>query len=154
MSNSEGQKRKLAKAYRDNEEVSVRLSKDSLSGSDSLFVPKRPVNKINKNASNGRGTEVTISKANIRKQTGSGGPKIRKIGRGDPKIGPWNPPPFIGKWGGKQYGRGWLDMVDPLNSVEEWFVDTVQKNSRGRGQKGEGADWIKYILGSKNMMLA
>ena len=47
---SEAQKRKLAKAYRDNEEVSIRLSKDSFSGSDSLFVPKRTVNKINENA--------------------------------------------------------------------------------------------------------
>ena len=37
---SERQKKKLAKADRDNEEVRIRLSKDSLSGSDSLFVPK------------------------------------------------------------------------------------------------------------------
>ena len=48
--------------------------------------------------------------------------------KGGPKIGPWNPPAFIGNWGDKQYGRGWLDMEGHLNTVEEWFVDTVKKN--------------------------
>ena len=37
---SEGQKRKLAKAYRDNEEVSIKLAHKNLSGSDTLMVPK------------------------------------------------------------------------------------------------------------------
>ena len=45
-------------------------------------------------------------------------------------------------------------MIGPLNTVEEWFVDTVKKKSRGRGQKGKGADWIKYLLGPKNIMSA
>ena len=34
---SEGQKRKLAKAYRDNEEVSIKLAHKNLSGSDTLI---------------------------------------------------------------------------------------------------------------------
>ena len=42
---SEGQKRKLAKAYRDNEEVSIRISHSALSGSDALMVPKNTVLK-------------------------------------------------------------------------------------------------------------
>ena len=37
---SEGQRRKLAKAYRDKEEVSIKLSNKNLSGSDTLMVPK------------------------------------------------------------------------------------------------------------------
>ena len=39
---SEGQKRKLAKAYRDNEEISIKLAHKNLSGSDTLMVPKTP----------------------------------------------------------------------------------------------------------------
>ena len=102
------------------------------------------------NASNGKGTEVTISKANLRKQTGSGEPKIGKAGRGDPKIGPRNPPPFIGNWGDKQYGRGCLDMAGPLNTVEEWFVDTVEeKQVQRQRSKGKGSRLDKVPIGAK-----
>ena len=59
---SEGQKRKLAKAYRDNEEVSIRISHSALSGSDTLMVPMNTIK--------GKGTVVKISKTNVRKQTG------------------------------------------------------------------------------------
>ena len=69
---SEGQKRKLAKAYRDNEEVSIRLGKNVLSGSDTLMVPKNTVNRVSKSKSLGKGVQIKISKANVRKQTGSG----------------------------------------------------------------------------------
>ena len=48
---SEGQKRKLAKAYRDNEEVSIRLAHKNLSGSDTLMVPKNTVNRVSKSKS-------------------------------------------------------------------------------------------------------
>ena len=69
---SEGQKRKLTKAYRDNEEVSIRLAHKNLSGSDTLMVPKNTVNRVSKSKSLGKGVQIKISKANIRKQTGSG----------------------------------------------------------------------------------
>ena len=69
---SEGQKRKLAKAYRDNEEVSIRLAQNALSGSDTLMVPKNTVNRVAKSKGSGKGVEIKISKANVRKQTGSG----------------------------------------------------------------------------------
>ena len=69
---SEGQKRKLAKAYRGNEEVSIRLGKNALSGSDTLMVPKNTVNRVAKSKSLGKGVQIKISKANVRKQTGSG----------------------------------------------------------------------------------
>ena len=45
---SDGQKRKLAKAYRDKEEVSIKLSHKNLSGSDTLMVPKNTVNRLAK----------------------------------------------------------------------------------------------------------
>ena len=69
---SDGQKRKLAKAYRDKEEVSIKLSHKNLSGSDTLMVPKNTVNRVAKSKSLGKGVQIKISKANVRKQTGSG----------------------------------------------------------------------------------
>ena len=69
---SEGQKRKLAKAYRDKEEVSIKLAHKNLSGSDTLMVPKNTVNRVAKSKSLGKGVQIKISKANVRKQTGSG----------------------------------------------------------------------------------
>ena len=69
---SEGQKRKIAKAYRDNEEVSIRITHSALSGSDTLMVPMNTIKKLSKNKDRGKGTVVKISKANVRKQTGEG----------------------------------------------------------------------------------
>ena len=69
---SEGQKRKLAKAYRDNEEVSIRLAHSDLSGSDALMVPKNTIKTLSKSKELGKGIQIKISKANFRKQTGQG----------------------------------------------------------------------------------
>ena len=69
---SDGQKRKLAKAYRDKEEVSIKLSNKNLSGSDTLMVPKNTANRVAKSKGLGKGVQIKISKANVRKQTGSG----------------------------------------------------------------------------------
>ena len=69
---SEGQKRKLAKAYRDNEEVSIRLPPRRLSGSDTLMVPKNTIKRLSKSKELGKGIQIKISKANVRKQTGQG----------------------------------------------------------------------------------
>ena len=69
---SEGQKRKLAKAYRENEEVSIRISHSALSGSDSLMVLMNTIKRLSKSKDRGKGTVIKISKWNIRKQTGVG----------------------------------------------------------------------------------
>ena len=69
---SDGQRRKLAKAYRDKEEVSIKLSNKNLSGSDTLMVPKNTANRVAKSKGLGKGVQIKISKANVRKQTGSG----------------------------------------------------------------------------------
>ena len=68
---SDGQRRKLAKAYRD-KEVSIKLSNKNLSGSDTLMVPKNTANRVAKSKGLGKGVQIKISKANVRKQTGSG----------------------------------------------------------------------------------
>ena len=69
---SEGQRRKLSKAYRNREEISLRLSKNALSGSDVLMVPMNTVKRHAKAKTANRGMVITISKYNIRRQTGSG----------------------------------------------------------------------------------
>ena len=69
---SNGQKRNLARAYQRNEEVTLRLSKRSLNGSDTLRVPAQVVKRLQKNRNAGKGMQIKISKANIRKQDGSG----------------------------------------------------------------------------------
>ena len=72
VSLSEGQKRKLAKAYRDNEEVLIRLVHSALSGSDPLMVPINTIKRLSRSKDRGKGTVMKIAKANIRKQTGEG----------------------------------------------------------------------------------
>ena len=67
---SEGQKRKLAKSYRDNEEVSIRISHSALSESNALMVPKNTVKTVAKSLELGKGVQIKISKANVRKRTG------------------------------------------------------------------------------------
>ena len=69
---SNGQKRNSARAYQRNEEVTLRLSKKSLNGSDTLRVPAQVVKRLQKNRNAGKGMQIKISKANIRKQDGSG----------------------------------------------------------------------------------
>ena len=69
---SEEQKRKLSKAYRNSEEISLRLTKNALSGSDVLMVPMNTVKRLTKAKTANKGMVITISKYNIRRQTGSG----------------------------------------------------------------------------------
>ena len=72
VSLTQGQKEKLARAYRNKEGVSIRLKHSALSGSDLLMVPMNTVKKLAKHKNAGVGVQITISKNNIRKQTGSG----------------------------------------------------------------------------------
>jgi len=72
VSLTKGQKQKLARAYRNNEGVTIRLTNRALSGSDQLMVPMNTVKKLAKHQNMGVGMQITISKNSIRKQTGSG----------------------------------------------------------------------------------
>ena len=72
VSLSQGQKQKLARAYKNNEEVTIRLANSALSGNDVLMVPNNTVKKLAKHKNAGVGMQVTISKSTLRKQTGSG----------------------------------------------------------------------------------
>ena len=68
---SDGQKRNLARAYQNNE-VTLRLTRNHLSGPDTLRVPAQVMRRLQKSKNAGKGMQIKISKANIRKQGGSG----------------------------------------------------------------------------------
>ena len=45
-------------------------------------------------------------------------------------------------------------MAVPLNTLEEWFVDTVRKKVQKQRSKGKGRIFVKVPLGPKNIMSA
>ena len=67
---SDNQKKNLARAFHRRETITLRLTKDSLSGSDTLNVPATVVKRLQKNRAAGKGMEIKLGKTNIRKQVG------------------------------------------------------------------------------------
>ena len=70
---SAGQRQKLAKAYRENSAITIRLSKNELSGSDQLMLTKTQIARLMKSKKNGTGSDIKISKTQIRKAVVHGG---------------------------------------------------------------------------------
>lgn len=73
VSLSDGQKEKLGKAYRNNSAVTIRLSKNELSGPDELMLTKTQLKRIQKAMRNNTGCDIKISKSQIRKAVKQGG---------------------------------------------------------------------------------
>ena len=67
---SPNQKKNLSRAYRQKETIILRLSKDSLTGGDTLYVPSNIVKRLDKNRKLKKGMDIKLSKINIRKQIG------------------------------------------------------------------------------------
>ena len=67
---SENQKMKLSKAFHNRETITLRLTKDTLNGSDTLLVPSTTVKRLEKNRAMNKGMEIKLAKTNIRKQVG------------------------------------------------------------------------------------
>jgi len=59
---AKGQKEKIMRACKHNEEVIVRLAKNALSGNDSLMVPMSTVKKLAKHKNLSKGVEITFSR--------------------------------------------------------------------------------------------
>ena len=68
---SKGQKDKLGKAIRGRNPISLRLKKSQLSGNDQLMLTANQIKKIQKAASQGKGAEIKVSKAQAQKVGGS-----------------------------------------------------------------------------------
>ena len=70
VSLSPNQKKNLSNAYHKRETIVLRLTKDSLSGNDTLHVPLNIVKRLEKNQKLKKGMNIKLSKTNIRKQVG------------------------------------------------------------------------------------
>ena len=67
---SENQKKNISDAYQKRETIVIRLTNDSLSGSDTLLVPATVKKRLEKNRKENKGMEIKLPKTNIRKQVG------------------------------------------------------------------------------------
>ena len=70
VSLSPNQKNNLSNAYHKKETIVLRLTKDALSGNDTLLVPKNVVKRLAKNRQMKKGMDIKLAKTNIRKQVG------------------------------------------------------------------------------------
>ena len=70
---TDGQKQKLARAYKNNEAITIRLSNSQLTGPDEMMLTKTQINRIRKAKANGLGLDLKISKSQIRKAVKQGG---------------------------------------------------------------------------------
>ena len=70
VSLSPNQKKNLSNAYHKRETIVLRLTKDSLSGKDTLYVPSNVVKRLEKNQKLRKGMDIKLAKTNIRKQVG------------------------------------------------------------------------------------
>ena len=64
------QKKNLSNAYHKRETIVLRLTKDSLSGNDTLYVPAMVKKRLEKNRKLNKGMDIKLAKTNIRKQVG------------------------------------------------------------------------------------
>ena len=67
---SPNQKKNLSNAYHKRETIIMRLSKDSLSGNDILYVPLTVAKRLLKSRKLNKGMDIKLAKTNIRKQVG------------------------------------------------------------------------------------
>ena len=70
VSLSPNQKKNLSNAYHKRETIIMRLSKDSLSGNDILYVPLTVAKRLLKSRKLNKGMDIKLAKTNIRKQVG------------------------------------------------------------------------------------
>ena len=70
VSLSPNQKKNLSNAYHKRETIVLRLTKDSLSGNDTLYVPSNVVKRLEKNQKLKKGMDIKLAKTSIRKQVG------------------------------------------------------------------------------------
>ena len=73
VSLSKGQSQKLSRAYNEKSPITIRLTKNELSGPHVLMLTKTQINKLKRSISNKTGSDIKISKAQIRKAVKQGG---------------------------------------------------------------------------------
>ena len=73
MSLSKGRLEKLSRTNINNSAITIRLARNELSGPHELMLTKTQINKLKKAMSQGRGSDIKISKTQIRKAIKHGG---------------------------------------------------------------------------------
>ena len=86
---TDGQKSKLASAIVNQSPLTLRLKHGHLKGSDELMLTKRQINKIKKSLSNGTGSDIKISKTQIRKSVKHGGNLFSSLASIGAKVLPY-----------------------------------------------------------------
>ena len=86
---TDGQKSKLASAIRNKTALTLRLKHSHLRGSDELMLTKSQINKIKKSLANGTGSDIKISKTQIRKSVKHGGNLFSSLASLGAKVLPY-----------------------------------------------------------------
>ena len=86
---TDGQKSKLASAIINQSPLTLRLKHSHLRGSDELMLTKRQIDKIKKSISNGTGSDIKISKTQIRRSVKHGGNLFSSLASLGAKVLPY-----------------------------------------------------------------
>ena len=73
VSLSKGQLDRVSRAYNNNSAITIRLARNELSGPHELMLTKSQINKLRKAMSQGTGSDIKISKTQIREAVRQGG---------------------------------------------------------------------------------
>ena len=73
VSLSKGQLQKLSRAYNTQSPITIRLTKNQLSGPHELMLTKTQINKLKRAISNKTGSDIKFSNAQIKKAIKKGG---------------------------------------------------------------------------------
>ena len=121
---SDGQRVSLAKAMETGSELTLRLKNNQLRGNDELMLTKTQVNKIQKVIANKTGTDIKISKTQIRKSVKQGGSLFSSLAVLGAKA-----LPYVTKAASKAFPALATGAVSALGSLG---VDKIF----GKGQRG------------------
>ena len=86
---TDGQKSKLASAILNKSPLTLRLKHSHLQGSDELMLTQRQITKIKKSLRNGTGSDIKISKTQIRKSVKHGGNLFSSLASIGAKVLPY-----------------------------------------------------------------
>ena len=86
---TDGQKSKLASAIKNKSPLTLRLKHSHLQGSDELMLTQRQITKIKKSLRNGTGSDIKISKTQIRRSVKHGGNLFSSLASIGAKVLPY-----------------------------------------------------------------
>ena len=134
VSLSKGQLEKLSRAYNNNSVITIRLARNELSGPHQLMLAKTQINKLRKAMNQGTGSDIEISKTQIRKAVRRGGSLWGSLINLGSKLLPMAMP--LAKKAAAPLVTGALSGLASLD-VDKIF---------GKGQRGNKGDFCLLML--------